>query len=385
MKTCRLLAIWIFLFTGILFWACDKDKNPVGPPEFDVDIARQIQADLDAGIDQYNIPGAAIAVRSPDGATWFGASGLAIRETGTSMTPDTHVRIGSVTKTFTATVVLQLVDEDRLSLDDTIDDVLPIGIIVNSDRITVRQLLEMRSGLGSWDKDSTWMAVMYADPMRVWTPEELIEYSDWTQFEPGERYDYNNANYTLLGMMIETVTGNSYQQEVHTRILEPLNMTHTVVPTTNDQPEPFAHGYLNMEGTVTDFTFLFHCSYNFAAGEMISTVADQLIWIEALMNGDLISEASHAEQFNIKEKESDPGRSYGLGLEDYYGAAGHLGNYFWMYGAVVLRYKNWDFIILGNGQDEGGDEHSHAYYIFWDIIEDIGLSDGENNLAKIHF
>jgi len=181
-------------------------------PSFDPELAQKLQTALDSAVNEFMVPGAVMVVRSPNGATWTGTSGLANLEDETPMSPDMHLRIASVTKTYTATVILQLVDEGLLRLNGTIEETLPDIDVVKGDEITIRQLLEMRSGLGDYSKNETWDELATSDPLRVWSPSELIGYSNWTQFEPGERFDYNNANYILLGMIIEKVTGRTYQE-----------------------------------------------------------------------------------------------------------------------------------------------------------------------------
>ena len=359
-----------------MFAGCIEEitETPTAP-SFDAELTQKLQTALDSAVNEFKVPGAVMVVRSPNGATWTGTSGLANLEDEAPMGSDMHLRIGSVTKTYTATVILQLVDEGLLRLDGTIEEKLPDIDVVKGDEITIRQLLEMRSGLGGYDKNETWGEQFSKDPRRVWSPSELIEYSNWTQFEPDERFDYNNANYILLGMIIEKVTGRTYQEEVTSRIIEPLGLTNTVVPTNTDMPTPYAHGYLYENGTVIDMTFALDPSCAWSAGGIISTAADQLVWIDALVSGKLLSTATQAERFKMKEGTSPHGTSisYGLGVLDINGAIGHGGNYNGLYTAMICRYEDFDFVVLSNGQDKGGTMNSTAENVFWKVVEDIGL------------
>jgi len=126
-------------------------------------------------------------------------------------------------------------------------------------------------------------------------------------------------------------------------------------------------------------TFAFDPSGGWSAGDMISTAADQLVWIDALLSGKLLSKATQAERFDMK-KISGTGSYYGLGVADLNGAIGHNGDYGGLYTAWVTRYKDFDFVVLSNGQGEGGTADSNADNVFWKVVEDIGLY---SNLEKV--
>jgi len=342
-------------------------------PAFDPDLVKPVQTVLDAALIRYRLPGAVLGIRDTKGAVHFWTSGLAELETGKPMAQDLYFRIGSVTKTYTATIILQLVDDGLVALDTPVDHYLP-GKVVQGDKITVRHLLEMRSGLGNYSKNPAFLKLLENEPARAWTPDELLGFSNTVEGQPGGAFDYNNANYIILGMLIEAVTQTSYREQVKRRILKPLDMTRTFVPISNDMPTPFARGYLYEEGTVVDGTFSADPSVAWSAGNIISTASDQLVWIKALVEGRLLSKGTYKEQFAMKDVKDMPGRAYGLGVGREKGAMGHTGNYNNAYTSCVFRYHGYDIVVLVNGQGKGAiSEEAQAKYVFWRVIEDVGL------------
>ncbi|MFF3943131.1 serine hydrolase domain-containing protein [Streptomyces phaeofaciens] len=255
---------------------------------------------------------------------WTGSAG--VNRLGGSEKPpvDGRFRIGSTTKTFTATVMLQLVAEGRIGLDSPVDDHLPrFGL---DRRITVRMLLQHTSGLfshtGEYYDDGTvapgipWQGQEYVDnQFHTYRPEELVRLalSKPARFEPGTDWSYSNTNYVLAKLLIEEVTGRPLAEEMRRLILGPLGMTGTVVPGASPEiPEPHAYGYYRYEHAgqwkVVDVT-RFNVSWISAAGDMISTTEDLHTFFSALMGGDLLPDALLAEM-----RTPHPKAGYGLGL-----------------------------------------------------------------------
>jgi D-alanyl-D-alanine carboxypeptidase len=145
---------------------------------------------LEKSFKESDAPGVVAAVQTPE-YTWVQALGVADRASGERMTPDVHHRIGSVTKTFTATLVLKAADEGLLSLDDTIDEY--VKGVPNGDKITLRQMSDMTSGVASYTEDKQWAKEWLSDPHRVWKPEELarIGIKESPLFEPGTEWFYS--------------------------------------------------------------------------------------------------------------------------------------------------------------------------------------------------
>ncbi|MFF1822489.1 serine hydrolase domain-containing protein [Kribbella sp. NPDC058245] len=235
------------------------------------------------------------------------------------ITPDAYFRIGSVTKTFVATVVLQLVDEQRVRLDTPIERYLP-GVVPDGRRITVRQLLDHTSGIYDYAHDAGWSTNRWrgADRFRHYEPAQLLQvaFSHPPYFPPGTGWHYSNTNYIVAGLLIERVTGRPYGAEISRRILRPLRLTHTSLP--GDRPglpNPHAPGYTSVDGHLVDAT-LMNPSLDWAAGEMISTTADLNRFFDALFAARLTSRAALAEM-----RRYVPATSlfdYGLGLQRFH-------------------------------------------------------------------
>ena len=250
-------------------------------------------ADLDAALEksfrESDAPGVVAAVQTPQ-YTWVRALGVADRASGEPMTPEVHHRIGSVTKTFTATLLLQAAGKGLLSLDDTIDQY--VKGVPNGDKITLRQMSDITSGIASYTEDDQWVKEWSSDRHRVWKPEELaqIGIKDSPLFEPGTEWFYSNTNYVLLGLVLEKVTGKPIGDLYREQIIEPLGLKNTSFPESSDSsiPEPHAQGY-TLQGRSsgekpidsTDWT----PSEAWTAGMMISTVEDLLVYGRAFGTG----------------------------------------------------------------------------------------------------
>lgn len=333
-------------------------------PAFDRTLRGELTDYLTGLIDYFRIPGAVMAIKDPSGAVARFAAGTADYADGRAMSTDLHLHIGSLTKSFVAETILQLVDEGRLTLDDVVDRRLTPGLVENGDRITIAQLLEMRSGLGHYDHNLAFMALVEADPTRDWTPEQLIGYSAGILFEPGAAYDYNNINYIILGLIIETIDGRTWEEAVQARILTPLGLTETSAPTTPALPQPFARGYQYQNGQVVDYSTYFTTTIFGAAGSIVSTVDDLLAWIDEMLTGRLISPAMQLRRLTFYPIPSHPGAGYGFALASVGGSIGHNGSYSGIYTATAYRYRGYDIAILCNGQAAGGGDASKADNVY---------------------
>jgi D-alanyl-D-alanine carboxypeptidase len=251
---------------------------------------------------------------------WTGASGVADLRSGRPMRPQDAFRAGSLTKTFVATVVLQLVDEGRLALSDTVERWLP-GILPYGDQITVRQLLNHTAGVpeyGLIPKRQLYQGVRF----RSWTPRELVALvADQPQTLPaGSAWSYSNTGYVLAGLIVEAVTGHSLGDELAQRIFRPLRLRHTYFPVTFPfLMGPHARGYslaldddLNpIEGPLLDLT-VYNPSGIWAAGNLVSDEQDLARFFGALLGGRLLSRTLLAEM--KRPVAVFPGFGYGLGL-----------------------------------------------------------------------
>ncbi len=299
-------------------------------------------ADLDAALKksfrESEAPGVVAAVQTPD-YTWVRALGVADRASKEPMTPEVHHRIGSVTKTFTATLLLQAAHEELLSLDDTIDQY--VEGVPNGDKITLRQMADMTSGIASYTADDQWVKEWSSDPYRVWKPEELAQagIKDSPQFDPGTEWFYSNTNYVLLGLVLEQVTGKPIGELYREQIIEPLGLKNTSFPDQADSsiPEPHAQGYTfqgqSPGGKPIDSTD-WSPSEAWTAGSMISTVEDLLVYGRALGTGKgLLPPEKQSERLDSFVSDVPPlnqpplkgDLAYGIGLGKDHGWVGHNG------------------------------------------------------------
>jgi D-alanyl-D-alanine carboxypeptidase len=251
-------------------------------------------------------------VRDGDG-TQYAATGWGDQFTRVPADPQAQFRIGSNTKAFTSTVILQLEAEGKLSLDDTVAKWLPGVVDANGNdgtKITIRELLNHTSGLKDYAGDPRVSVPYIADvrPLRQWQPQELIDIatSKAPYSAPGTEYHYSNTNYMLAGMIIKAVTGNDPQTEVENRIIKPLGLTNTTFPTTD--PKLYGnwlHGYY----TVRDISFSNVTVYG-PAGSIVSTLDDLATFESALFGGKLLP----AAQMKELETAGLDGDGYGLGV-----------------------------------------------------------------------
>ncbi len=273
--------------------APDVVPSPAADAQFEAAIAAARSA---AGA--YGITFAAVR----DGALlWSGADGRQ-RDASTSLAADDPLVIGSVTKTFVAATVLQLVEEGRLELDDAVRDHLP-GMSSVSAEITIRQLLDHTSGLADVFNDRTRKG-LEDDPEHAWTTAEVFETLHAPWYGPGQGWAYANTNYFLLGLVVERVTGSSLATELDERFLGPLELDHTRLTGATDD------GGLLAPAWATIF---------WASGSMIASAPDLARWGDALYGGDILSARSRAAMTALNSND------YGLGLQRLQlpGAAGY--------------------------------------------------------------
>ena len=260
-------------------------------------------------------PGVLAELRD-EGGTHRLARGVAELGTARPVDPGGWFRIGSVTKTYTATVVLHLVGEGSLGLDDPVERWLP-GAVPGGAGITVRHLLTHTSGLYNYTNDLTVDGIV-RDRHRRWTPEEVVARAveHPPLFAPGTSRAYNNTGFVLLGLVVEKASRSPYGEAVRQRVLRPLGLDHTLVDDdTALLPEPHAHAYLPVHGEAVDLTAS-SPSQAGAAGGMVSTAADVNRFFAALLTGGLLRPAEQRELLTTMPT-GTPGVDGALGLARY--------------------------------------------------------------------
>ncbi|MFF2045886.1 serine hydrolase domain-containing protein [Kitasatospora sp. NPDC058170] len=309
--------------------------------------AEQLTPDLIALMQRLRVPGAVVSVSTPEWGTWTAALGTGDLTTGAPVRTDQHMRVGSITKTFTATVVLQLVQEGRLSLDDPVSAHRP-GV-PDGEHITIRQLLQMTSGLYNYSEDLAFNERLDQRPESEWTPQELLDvaFRHPAYFPPGAGWHYSNTNYVLLGLIAEQLTGQPLAGLFRQRIFDPVGMSGTSLDSDATIPGPRAQGYQfisNVDsltapvltgkdaawadwsaGNPYDVTHV-NASWAWAAGAAVSTVEDLRRWAPALATGALLSPELQRERLTFVPTSDQPGKpTYGLGIADFAGFLGHDG------------------------------------------------------------
>ncbi len=311
-RTRRIALAGALLLAGTLT-ACTAAPAAVPTTTADADAAfadrmaaalLQWRASPSTGPFAYTIPGTAVAASIGDGEVVAAASGEG--DAGVPLDPDAAFHIGSMTKLFTAALVMQLDQEGVLALGDTIDSWFPAA--PGGDQITVRMLLQHESGLSELDFDLVGKA----------TPQELIDdvVAREPVFAPGTEYEYLNAGYIMLGRIAELAARAPYEELVRTRFIEPLGLTSTYLDGEGSGPEA-VHGFVlvcdagqgadcaGQHGVVEPQQPSPQWPGAWSAGSMVSSAADQAVWIRALVGGEVLDAAHLDEMLRITPLSSE--------------------------------------------------------------------------------
>ncbi|MGW2325950.1 serine hydrolase domain-containing protein [Streptomyces sp. NPDC001700] len=255
---------------------------------------------------------------------WRGSSGVHDLKTNRPADPGGRFRAGSVTKVFTAAVALRLAAEDRLDLDRSARSYLPELIPASYKRVTVRQLLNHTHGIPAPDFPWDTVEEVYADRFRVYDPEDMVRSATAKkpEFAPGTSQHYLNIGYTIAGLLIERVTGDSYERQVARRVLKPLGLCDTYSPEADPRiVGPHNHGYQRMrldDGTtgLRDVS-VWGATDAWAAGDIISTTADLERFTKALFEGRVVRGPLLREMFTlpkVKDFKTGAPAAYAVGL-----------------------------------------------------------------------
>lgn len=287
----------------------------------------EINATLSKAFAESQAPGVAVGIWIPGEGSYIAAKGFADLRSRAPMRSSYFFRIGSITKTFTVTALLILADERKLGLDDPVSKY--VDFVPNGDRITLRMLANMTSGLHSYTEDDAMVKAILGNPNRVWTPRELVDVGlkHPPDFAPGAGWHYSNTNTVLLGMILEKVSGQRIQDLFDQKIDGPLRLRHTIWPTSSQMPSPHASGYTEqtLDGTRANATNR-DPSWAFTAGALVSTLADLRTWVTSYTTGSLVSPDMQKERLTwVTLPPNTPVRHYGLGIGEDNGWLGHTG------------------------------------------------------------
>lgn len=282
-------------------------------PRADVDLPRLLERVVDAGI-----PGVVARVQEGREVRALTA-GVGDLRTGEALRPHARFRAGSITKTFVATVVLQLVGEGLLDLDEPVEGALP-GLLPDGDVITARQLLNHTSGLFNYTADPDALAGIEEHP--AVEPEDLVAVATAhpLSFPPGTDFHYSNTGYIVAGLLVEAVTGNGLARELRRRIFDTLALEHTSFPVDTGRIRGYhARGYLpadlapTRDGEPMDVTEI-NASWAWAAGALVSNARDLSRFYRSLLGGELLDPGLLEQMQTTIEDPDYPGEAYGLGI-----------------------------------------------------------------------
>ncbi len=344
-----LLAAALLVPAATLASGCGGSDRPAERPAAAMPAPSNLQQRLDAVV-RAGSPGVISLVN--DGHTVKArAAGVADLRSKRPLRPDDRFRAGSITKSFVAVVALQLVDEGKLKLSDTVEHWLP-GILPYGDKVNVRQLLNLTSGVPD-DQMAVNIAIYRGDKLHAWTPRQLVALvADKPQeFPAGKGWEYSNTNYALAGMIIERAARHSLSHELQRRIFRPLRLRDTSFPVnqpalpgshSNGYSLDFDDSYNPIEGKLLDLSE-FNPSGTWAAGNLVSTAADVAHFWRAVLGGKLLAPARLAEMKTTVPAWKGTKFRYGLGLTESPSECGRvLGN-----GGDIPGFKN----VFQNSED----------------------------------
>lgn len=279
--------------------------RPTATADFNTeDLESLMQQMVDQGA-----PAVLVEVREGD-EVWTHAKGVESVRSDAPASASEHARIASLTKPMVATITLQLVAEGKIKLDDPVEEYLP-GI-VDGKQVTIAQLLNHTSGLPDYVE-----SLAMDDPLEVpetlkhgKKPQELVDLAlqqPWED-EPGGSFHYSNTNYVIITMLIEHITGNALRDELHDRIVAPLELKQTSIPEGTAMPAPYLHGYWIDGGLSVDVTEQDNSLWN-GAGGVVSTVSDVNTFMRGLMTGQLLPPELLGYMLRLN------GDGYGLGVQ----------------------------------------------------------------------
>ena len=328
---------------------CFPTPTVAGPALRPVDVPA-LKATITRLADEMNVPGAVMLLRTPEGefTVTYGQRGL---DDPTPVTVNDHIRIGSNTKTWTGSAILQMVQEGKIALDDPVSEYRPD--VPNGEHITIEQLLNMRSGLFNYSTTFALNDMLDKEPQRVWQPEHLlaIAYPLPPYVAPGQGYHYSNTNTVLLGLIAEKIDGKPLERIFKDRFFLPLGLDDTLLPPkdSNAIPEPHPRGYMFTNNMITlatnaippDLIFAANegtlkpndqtdanPSWGWSAGAGISTAPDLADWVEAMTTGKLLNpemQKLRMESLRPTSADKPDGPLYGLGIAKFGPMYGHTG------------------------------------------------------------
>jgi D-alanyl-D-alanine carboxypeptidase len=299
------------------FYACSGtiSDNPAYPK------AEALQIIIDE-MAASGVPGVMLTVHDSVNGYWSGAAGYADLASKVKMQPCQLTRVGSTVKTFTAVSLFLLQEDEKLDLDDPVNEYLTADVLrglQNADKCTIRQLMQHSSGIYNYIQNLKFQTASLNDLPKTWTPDELLAYARGKDayFKPGTDVMYSNTNYVLLGMIIEKVTGMPYDEFFEERIFTPLGLDFTACASADPVPEGIVRGYVDFYSKMDliNSTYFSGWDYYTADGGLISNAYDLNRFMTGLFSGEILSGSSLAEMLSWQT----PKEEYGEGFQTDYG------------------------------------------------------------------
>ncbi len=284
--------------------------------QFPAAYASRLETVLDSMTNLFQIKGVSAAVTVPGLGTWTGVRGEA--QAGVPLDASMALGIGSNTKTFIASLILKLEEQNQLSVEDTIGTWIQHPFV--SGQITIRQLLNHTSGVNSFTNNPAFEDSLLTDFFRVWQPQEVLQFIGPADFAPGDSWNYSNSGYLLLGLIIEQVTGLPLETALRNEILTPAGLNNTWLYPAETPTATIPHVWsdnfsgIYMEDLMAQYNYSNIAMFSMAgaAGAMVSTAADNAEFWSKLITGQILTPASLAK---MKQGPSLGGTtSYGLGI-----------------------------------------------------------------------
>ncbi len=353
------------LIAAILLISCNHTNKPVHPEKgknFSKEIVDQLNSIIRKDLKEMNIPSATVAVWVPGEGNYFFTEGVANTKTGLKRNINDQFRIASITKTFTAGVIEELIKEGKIKRVDKLSKYYPD--FPNADNITIKDLLNMRSGISDF-ANKEYLKTYYNKPQIKISAEEIIEMSaeKADSFkEPNKETVYCNTNYVLLGEIVKKVTGNDIGREITERIFKPLNMNNSLYPKNDILPGKL-HGYSwnTQTKSFEDKTKLNPLCAG-AAGAIISNIYDLKIYAKAMYNSAKNSQRLESYPF----KGAPDWLRYGEGISKLGSFWGHNGTIFG-FSSEMWYLPEKDAIVVINVNRLDQNDESKSSKIFADI------------------
>ena len=315
------------------------------------DLTAEVDALL-ANAEKPDDPGLTAIVVKDGKVLYRKAFGLANLELRTPMRPEMVFEIGSITKQFTSTAIMTLVDEGKLAVDDDIRKILP-DFPDKGAKITIENLLTHTSGIPSYTSDDKWPALWRKDL----TPQEIIDLTKDKplEFPPGTKWSYDNTGYVMLGAVVEKISGMAYADFVKSRIFEPLGMKHSYYGSNTAVIPNRASGYTRGDNGEWQIAPYLSMTQPYAAGSLMSSVDDLAVWSAAVGDGKLLSKASWERVFTPYALSDGTSTNYGYGwfIDSYDGhpIVRHGGGIFGFVSEAARAPKDRVFVALLTNSD----------------------------------